>query len=62
MFWPGLSDLFLPQNPGEFCASHSPGRILVCAFGSMVKFQFLVQFPADHLSYPVMSSLVLFLR
>ena len=35
------------QNPREFWASHSPGRILVCVH--MVKFQFLAQFPVEHL-------------
>ena len=29
-------------------------------FVSMVKFQFLEQFPVDHLSHPVVSNLVLF--
>ena len=38
-----------------FCFVHIP-------FGSMVKFQFLAQFPMDHLSHPVVSSLILFLR
>ena len=31
-------------------------------FGSMVKFQFLAQFPVDHQSYLVVSSLILLLR
>ena len=32
------------------------------SFGSMVKFQFLAQFPVSHLPHPVMSSLVLFFK
>ena len=30
--WPGLGDLFVSQNPREFCASHSLGRILFSAY------------------------------
>ena len=29
--WPRLDDLFVSQNPREFCASHFLGRILGCA-------------------------------
>ena len=32
VFWPGLDDPFVSQNPREVCASRSPGRILVCAY------------------------------
>ena len=35
---------------------------LPISFGSMVKFRFLAQFPADHLSNPSVSSLKLLLR
>ena len=34
----GLDDQFVSQNHVEFYASHSSGRILVYAFGSMVRF------------------------
>ena len=39
----------------EFC-------FVQVVFGSMVKFQFLAQFPVDNLSHPFMLSLVLFWR
>ena len=39
---------------GGFCFVH-------ISFGYMVKFESLVQFPVDHLSHPVMPSLVLHL-
>ena len=46
-------------NPREFCASHSSRRILgFVPFGCMVKFQFLAQFPVDHFSQPVVSTLL----
>ena len=32
VFWSWLADLFISQNPREFYASHSLGRILVCAY------------------------------
>ena len=32
------------------------------SFRNMVKFQFLAQFPVDHLPHPVVSSLILLLR
>ena len=36
---------------------------MVCVYtiGNMLKFQFPVQFPVDHLCHPVVSSLVFFL-
>ena len=50
IFWLGLEDQFVSQNPSEFYASHFPRRIPVGAlFGSIVKFPFLAQFPVDHL-------------
>ena len=54
----------MSQNPREFYASHSPGRILDMhiPFGSMVKFQCLAQFLMDHLPYTVMFPLTLLLR
>ena len=36
----------------KFCFMHVP-------FGSIVKFQFLAQFPEDHISYPFMSIIIL---
>ena len=30
--WPILRDPFVSQNPREFCASHSAGQILGCAY------------------------------
>ena len=47
--WPRLGDPFVFENPRG-----------VCAFVRMVKFQLLAQFPLDHLSYPVVSCLILF--
>ena len=32
VFWDGLDDLFLSQNPKEFYASHFQGRVLACAY------------------------------
>ena len=32
VFWLGLGNLFVSQNTREICASHYPGRILVCAY------------------------------
>ena len=58
--WLRLDDLFVYESFWEFCASHSPGRILCCAY-TMVKFKFLKQFPVDHLTHLVVSSLILFL-
>ena len=61
--WPRLGDLFVSQNPREFYAPFSPGRILSCActIFSMVIFKFLAVFPVDHLPHPVVSSPILFL-
>ena len=60
---PRLGDLFVYQNPRGVCASHFPGRFWVVhiLFVRMVKFQYIAQFPVDHLAHPVMSSLLLFL-
>ena len=32
VIWPELGDLFIYQNPREFCVSHSPGQTLVYAY------------------------------
>ena len=32
VFQPGLGDLFVSQNPREFCGSHSLGEIPVCTY------------------------------
>ena len=32
VFWLECGDLFVSQNLSEFCASHSPSRILFCAY------------------------------
>ena len=54
---------FVSQNLRGVCASHLPGQILGYAYTifRLVKFQFLEQFPVDHLVPPVMSGLILFL-
>ena len=47
VFRPGFGELFVSQHPREFCASLSPGWILVFAwniFGGIVLFQFPVKF------------------
>ena len=41
-------------------ASHSSGRILVCASGSRIKFYSLAQFPTELLPHPIVSSFILF--
>ena len=49
----------------EFCVSHPPWQIPGCAYITCSQGQvkkFLVQFPVDHLTYPVMSILILSLR
>ena len=60
--YPGLDDLFVFQNLREFCASHSPRRILFCAYiiWHYGLFKFLAQFPVDHLPHTVMYNFVLF--
>ena len=60
---PRFGDLFVSQNFIEIYASPSLGQILGCAYTTffIIKFQFLAQFPVDHLSHPVVSSLILFL-
>ena len=58
VFWPRLNDLFVSQNPRQFCSSHPQGRILVFAYTicSYDQLQFLAQFPGDHLADQVVSS------
>ena len=52
--WPRLSDPFVHLILQYiFWVVHIP-------FDRMVKFQFLVQFPVDHIAKPVVSSLILF--
>ena len=45
------------QNPKEFCASHLPEQVVVCAFTTWFycRILFLAQFPVDHLQYIVLS-------
>ena len=55
VIWPRLDDLFVSQNPREFCASHFSGQILGFAniIFDMLKFKVLAQFPVDRLAHPV---------
>ena len=59
--WLRLGDLFVSLNPREVDMSHFLGRILVMhiPFVHMGKFKLLAQFPVDHLSHPIMSSLII---
>ena len=63
VFWPGLGDLFVSQNPKEFILLILQDRFwfVYIPFCSMVKFQFVAQFPVIPLHHPVMSSFVLIL-
>ena len=61
VFEPSLGDLSVSENPSEFCASHYLIRFVHLPSNSIFKFQCLAQFPVDHLSKLVMSSLLLLL-
>ena len=51
--------LYLKFPPNFMCLILQNRFLFVpVPFGSMVKFKFLAQFPVDHLSHPVMSSLI----
>ena len=62
VFWPGLRDSFVSQNPRKFHASHSLRQTLVCAYTLWLNFNLLhnslwITFPT--LSYLVLYSYVL---
>ena len=61
--WPRLGDPSVSQNPMGVCASHYPGQILgyLYTFFSRVKFKLLSRFSVDHLTHPIVSSLIIFL-
>ena len=61
--WPKLSDPFVYQNHRGVCACHSADWCWVVhiPFIRMVKLKCLAQFPGDHFTHPVVSSLILFL-
>ena len=61
VFWLELGDPFVSQNLREFYGSRFLDRFLFVhiPFVSMVKFESFAQFPLDHLSHPVIPSLVL---
>ena len=56
--WPRLDCPSVAQNPREFYASHFLGRVLGCAY-TICSYSQIAQFPVDHLSHPVVSSLIL---
>ena len=60
LVWPRLRDSFISQNPTEVCASQEDSG---CAYTIRLygQFQFLAQFPVDHLNHLVVSSLKLIL-
>ena len=62
--WPRLVDPFVSQKPKEIFVSHFLGGIWIVhiTFVRMVKFKLFAQLPIDYLPYPVVSSLILFLR
>ena len=63
VFWLTLGDLFYLKVTGNLMCLILQDRFWVVQipFGRMVKFQFLAQFPVDHLLHPVVSTLILFL-
>ena len=58
-----MSGPFVFQNSRGVCANHSLEQILGCAipFIRMLKLQYFAQFPVDHLTNPVVPSLIIFL-
>ena len=52
--WPKLGDPFVSQNP----ILQDGFWVVLMPFGWIVKFQFLAQFQVDHLTHPVVSSLI----
>ena len=56
---PRLGDPYenIYENPRKFCESHSPGRILRCAYTTCSYGQILLlaRFPEDHLAQPLVS-------
>ena len=57
----GSSDPFISHSPEEFYASYFLGHILVCSYKICQCSQSFAQFPVDHFSHPVVSSLVFYL-
>ena len=53
-----IRDLFVSQNLREFCASHSSGRTLLCAYTIWLDFNFLHSY--QWISFPTQSCLVLY--
>ena len=60
--WSRLGDPFVSQNPREYCASHSPGRVLSCAYATWSYSRILISctIQLDRLPYLITLSLTLF--
>ena len=61
VFWPRVGDLFISQNPNEFCIPQDWFWFMRIPFASIIKFQFLAPFPVDHFSHRVVSGILFFL-